>query len=146
MIPLSHILLRVLRVILTYSPMVVGEILLNLVFRGKKIDLVVALAVYGAEVQVFAIFATLTPIFFMFTQFYKPDKHFLRELTGAAVAVVTLSIIGIGLCVFSMVTQNFDGVTVLFPFIVVVEMAIIISLALFAYSGYERAQKWLRND
>jgi hypothetical protein len=130
------------RHVLILSPMLVGAPLVSILFDRKHVEPAVALAVYGAEVQIFAIFATLTPIFFVFMGYYSRGKWFLRELTGMTVITVATSIIGIGWCIYSMVVGDFEATSVLMPLIFVGEFFVTISLGLLAYGGFKRAQRW----
>jgi len=123
--------------------MVVGGWLLDTFITRARLDTTVALAVYTAEIQVFATVAALTPIFFIFAQMYWREEGIIRETTQTAIGMMGLSVFGIIWCIGEMVRMSFDTISVLTPLLMLLEVAILLSLFLLSYAGYRSAQQWL---
>jgi hypothetical protein len=123
--------------LLVFMPMLLTSFLI-IFFSGKDIDQPAALAVYGAEIQTFAIFAALAPIFLTFAQLKARGRTILKELAAVVVSIILTSVTGIAICIWLMMNQKFDGISVFLPVELIVGIATMMSLYFLGYAGFKR--------
>jgi hypothetical protein len=135
---------KTLAITLFLTPFAAGVILgLAFSFEGRMVDPTIALAALSTEAQVFAMFAALTPIFFLFAEFYRRETYLLRELTKTVVAIIAVSVLGTCLSILCMVTQFFLFGAIIFLLLMVVQVAVLMSLFLLTFARNKRVQNWI---
>jgi hypothetical protein len=104
-----------------------------LLFVGGYVSKADALTIYGVQIQVFAVFLALAPIFFALFSSQKRTAQELRNASLLAVVEICGALLGIVATVVLMirasVTGGFFGVSLVlepFPFVALVAMAPII--------------------
>ena len=72
-------------------------------YNGMPIDREVALAIYSSQIQLFAIFGAIAPIFYVFYQSGKRTTRGFRWATFYACIEISLSVLGVGITSWEMI-------------------------------------------
>lgn len=134
---------QILRFMITLTPMFAIGLILDSVLPTTKLETGIALAIYTSEIQMFATLAALTPLFFTFAQIYRRDDLIVRRTISSVIGMMSLSLLGVVVCIGYILRRQFDMFSVIFPLLVLLEFVILMSLFLLSYAGFESAQAWL---
>jgi hypothetical protein len=118
---------------------------LTFYFLGVEVDAPTGLAIYGAEIQIFVIFATLAPLFFAILQFYgkRSGQKNLAQVGGFVMFAILASLVGILFCILSMMSHLFNGTILLFPLALVAEVGTLVMLSMLGLSGNKTVRSFL---
>jgi hypothetical protein len=80
----------------------------------------------------------LAPIFLTFAQLKARGRTILKELAAVVVSIILTSVTGIAICIWLMMNQKFDGISVFLPVELIVGIATMMSLYFLGYAGFKR--------